>query len=180
MGIKTPSGLKGIWLDSPLIEQIEGDGTIEKTKLNMTRLQDNYNGLLKPGETVALETYEDPNSEANDLINEMYFGLSYVDKEGNIYVSAFYYNSILLDGNTFHTLGESLYSDAILLKLDSKGKLIDYSVFQGEGEDVFMDIEVNKDILFVGGVFLKEITNGTTTYTSDSEHLSSIIFQHQF
>lgn len=37
MGIKTPSGLKGIWLDSPLIEQIEGDGTIEKTLPAMLR-----------------------------------------------------------------------------------------------------------------------------------------------
>ncbi|MFC1887659.1 FAD-dependent oxidoreductase [Candidatus Cloacimonadota bacterium] len=30
MGVKTPSGLKGIWLDSPLIEQLIGEGTIEK------------------------------------------------------------------------------------------------------------------------------------------------------
>jgi succinate dehydrogenase/fumarate reductase flavoprotein subunit len=29
-GITTPSGLKGIWLDSPLIEMINGEGTIEK------------------------------------------------------------------------------------------------------------------------------------------------------
>jgi len=37
MGIETPSGLKGIWLDSPLIEKIEGDGTIEKTLPAMLR-----------------------------------------------------------------------------------------------------------------------------------------------
>lgn len=29
-GVSTPSGLKGIWLDSPLIEQLSGEGTIEK------------------------------------------------------------------------------------------------------------------------------------------------------
>ena len=37
MGIITPSGLKGIWLDSPLIEQIEGVGTIEKALPAMLR-----------------------------------------------------------------------------------------------------------------------------------------------
>ena len=36
-GITTPSGLKGIWLDSPLIEQISGEGTIEKTLPAMLR-----------------------------------------------------------------------------------------------------------------------------------------------
>jgi len=30
MGITTPSGLKGIWLDTPLIELINGEGSIEK------------------------------------------------------------------------------------------------------------------------------------------------------
>ena len=29
-GVTTPSGLKGIWLDSPLIEELSGEGTIEK------------------------------------------------------------------------------------------------------------------------------------------------------
>jgi succinate dehydrogenase/fumarate reductase flavoprotein subunit len=30
MGVTTPSGLKGIWLDSPLIDLLNGEGTIEK------------------------------------------------------------------------------------------------------------------------------------------------------
>ena len=30
MGIETPSGLKGIWLDTPLIDLINGEGSIEK------------------------------------------------------------------------------------------------------------------------------------------------------
>jgi len=30
MGVTTPSGLKGIWLDTPLIEQINGEGAIER------------------------------------------------------------------------------------------------------------------------------------------------------
>ncbi len=36
-GVTTPSGLKGIWLDSPLIEEISGEGTIEKTLPAMLR-----------------------------------------------------------------------------------------------------------------------------------------------
>jgi succinate dehydrogenase/fumarate reductase flavoprotein subunit len=36
-GVTTPSGLKGIWLDSPLIDQISGEGTIEKTLPAMLR-----------------------------------------------------------------------------------------------------------------------------------------------
>ncbi len=36
-GVKTPSGLKGIWLDSPLIEQLSGEGTIEKNLPAMLR-----------------------------------------------------------------------------------------------------------------------------------------------
>jgi fumarate reductase (CoM/CoB) subunit A len=30
LGVTTPSGLKGVWLDSPLIEHLSGEGTIEK------------------------------------------------------------------------------------------------------------------------------------------------------
>jgi len=37
LGVKTPSGLKGVWLDSPLIEEIEGEGTIEKMLPAMLR-----------------------------------------------------------------------------------------------------------------------------------------------
>ena len=37
MGIETPSGLKGIWLDSPLIEKLSGEGTIEKNLPAMFR-----------------------------------------------------------------------------------------------------------------------------------------------
>ncbi|MBN2789383.1 MAG: FAD-binding protein [Candidatus Delongbacteria bacterium] len=36
-GISTPSGLKGIWLDTPLIDQINGEGTIEKELPAMLR-----------------------------------------------------------------------------------------------------------------------------------------------
>ncbi|MEA3500191.1 MAG: FAD-binding protein [Candidatus Marinimicrobia bacterium] len=37
LGITTPSGLKGVWLDSPLIEQIMGEGTIDKNLPAMVR-----------------------------------------------------------------------------------------------------------------------------------------------
>lgn len=37
MGVTTPSGLKGIWLDTPLIEEINGEGTIEKSLPAMLR-----------------------------------------------------------------------------------------------------------------------------------------------
>lgn len=37
LGIKTPSGLAGIWLDSPLIEQLSGEGSIEKALPAMLR-----------------------------------------------------------------------------------------------------------------------------------------------
>lgn len=37
LGIKTPSGLVGIWLDSPLIEQLSGEGSIEKALPAMLR-----------------------------------------------------------------------------------------------------------------------------------------------
>ncbi|MCG2717062.1 MAG: FAD-binding protein [Candidatus Marinimicrobia bacterium] len=36
-GITTPSGLCGIWLDSPLIDQIDGQGTIDKNLPGMVR-----------------------------------------------------------------------------------------------------------------------------------------------
>ncbi|MCK5760348.1 MAG: FAD-binding protein [Candidatus Delongbacteria bacterium] len=36
-GITTPSGIKGIWLDTPLIDQINGEGTIEKELPAMLR-----------------------------------------------------------------------------------------------------------------------------------------------
>lgn len=36
-GVTTPSGLKGIWLDSPLIEEMSGEGTIEKNLPAMLR-----------------------------------------------------------------------------------------------------------------------------------------------
>lgn len=37
LGVTTPSGLKGIWLDSPLIEELSGEGTIEKNLPAMLR-----------------------------------------------------------------------------------------------------------------------------------------------
>ncbi len=42
LGVKTPSGLKGIWLDSPLIEEIEGEGTIEKMLPAMLRQYERF------------------------------------------------------------------------------------------------------------------------------------------
>ncbi|OWZ84347.1 FAD-binding protein [Natranaerobius trueperi] len=36
-GIKTPSGMQGVWLDSPMIEKIHGEGTIEKELPAMVR-----------------------------------------------------------------------------------------------------------------------------------------------
>ncbi|ACB86220.1 FAD-binding protein [Natranaerobius thermophilus] len=36
-GITTPSGMQGVWLDSPMIEQIHGEGTIEKELPAMVR-----------------------------------------------------------------------------------------------------------------------------------------------
>jgi len=103
-----------------------------------------------------------------------------VDKNGNVYVSAFYFNEIMLEGKTFHTLGDGFYSDAFLLKLDSNGKLLDYTVFEGVGHNVFSDIVVQNDILYVGGSFYKEFSDGTTTYISDNEYMSAILFQYKF
>ncbi len=37
LGVKTPSGLYGIWLDSPLIEELSGPGTIERNLPAMLR-----------------------------------------------------------------------------------------------------------------------------------------------
>lgn len=37
LGIKTPSGLVGIWLDSPLIEELSGEGTIQAALPAMVR-----------------------------------------------------------------------------------------------------------------------------------------------
>lgn len=37
-GIETPTGVKGVWLDTPLIEMIHGEGTIEKRLPAMLRM----------------------------------------------------------------------------------------------------------------------------------------------
>jgi succinate dehydrogenase / fumarate reductase flavoprotein subunit len=37
-GIKTPTGMRGVWLDSPLIDIIHGEGTVEKNLAAMYRL----------------------------------------------------------------------------------------------------------------------------------------------
>jgi len=42
LGIKTPSGLVGIWLDSPLIEELSGEGTIEHALPAMLRQFDRF------------------------------------------------------------------------------------------------------------------------------------------
>ncbi len=42
-GVKTPSGLQGIWLDTPLIEMINGEGTIEKMLPAMLRQYHRFN-----------------------------------------------------------------------------------------------------------------------------------------
>lgn len=43
-GIRTPTGMHGVWLDSPLIEEIQGEGTIEENLPAMVRLYER-NGL---------------------------------------------------------------------------------------------------------------------------------------
>ena len=42
-GIVAPSGMKGVWLDSPMIERIHGEGTIEKELPAMLRQFARYN-----------------------------------------------------------------------------------------------------------------------------------------
>jgi len=41
-GVTTPSGLKGIWLDTPLIEELSGEGTIETTLPAMLRQYERF------------------------------------------------------------------------------------------------------------------------------------------
>jgi len=41
-GVTTPSGLKGIWLDSPLIEELSGEGTIETNLPAMLRQYERF------------------------------------------------------------------------------------------------------------------------------------------
>jgi succinate dehydrogenase / fumarate reductase flavoprotein subunit len=41
-GVETPTGMKGVWLDSPLIEEIEGEGTIEENLPAMVRLYERF------------------------------------------------------------------------------------------------------------------------------------------
>ena len=41
-GIKTPSGLQGVWLDTPLIEEISGEGTIKKALPAMLRQYERF------------------------------------------------------------------------------------------------------------------------------------------
>lgn len=42
LGIETPTGMKGVWLDSPMIEIINGPGTIHKSLPAMFRQFDNF------------------------------------------------------------------------------------------------------------------------------------------
>ncbi len=41
-GITTPSGMQGVWLDSPLIDKINGEGTIEKQVPAMVRMFERF------------------------------------------------------------------------------------------------------------------------------------------
>ncbi|MFP4608111.1 MAG: FAD-binding protein [Candidatus Natronoplasma sp.] len=41
-GVKTPTGMKGVWLDSPLIEEKKGEGTIEENLPAMVRLYERF------------------------------------------------------------------------------------------------------------------------------------------
>jgi len=102
-----------------------------------------------------------------------------VDKEGNIYVSVFYFNEIMLDGKTFRTFGDGYYSDAFILKLNSDGNLSNYKVFEGEGHNVFSDIFVQDSHIYIAGSFYKKFSDGTTVYTSEKEHQSALIFKYQ-
>ncbi len=42
-GIETPTGMKGVWLDSPLIDELKGKGTIEKNLPAMVRQYKRFN-----------------------------------------------------------------------------------------------------------------------------------------
>lgn len=68
------------------LEYIE-DGIKEETTLNMVRLAENYMDE-RDNEDSELELYDGPNAESYNLIDEMYFSLSYLDKKGVRYATS--------------------------------------------------------------------------------------------
>ncbi len=67
-GVKTPSGLQGIWLDTPLIELINGEGTIEKMLPAMLRQYHRFNIDIRKYPMLVYPTlhYQNGGIEIND------------------------------------------------------------------------------------------------------------------
>ena len=67
-GVKTPSGLQGIWLDTPLIELINGEGTIEKMLPAMLRQYHRFNIDIRKYPMLVYPTlhYQNGGVEIND------------------------------------------------------------------------------------------------------------------
>ncbi|MFP4546313.1 MAG: FAD-binding protein [Methanomassiliicoccales archaeon] len=42
LGVETPTGMTGVWLDSPMIEEIHGQGTIRKELVAMWRMENQF------------------------------------------------------------------------------------------------------------------------------------------
>ncbi|MCK4357461.1 MAG: FAD-binding protein [Candidatus Cloacimonetes bacterium] len=67
-GIRTPSGLAGVWLDSPLVEEINGKGTIEKALPAMLRQFNRFDIDIRKEPMLVYPTlhYQNGGLEIND------------------------------------------------------------------------------------------------------------------
>lgn len=67
-GIRTPSGLAGVWLDSPLVEEINGEGTIEKALPAMLRQFNRFDIDIRKEPMLVFPTlhYQNGGLEIND------------------------------------------------------------------------------------------------------------------
>jgi len=67
-GVVTPTGMRGVWLDSPMIEIIHGEGTIEKNLAAMFRLFKRFNIDMRKEPILAFPTlhYQNGGIEINE------------------------------------------------------------------------------------------------------------------
>ncbi len=103
-GVVTPTGMQGVWLDSPMIEELQGEGTIRKSLAAMVRMFERFGIDITADPMLVFPTlhYQNGGVEINERAETSVPGLfAGGEVEGGVHGKNRLMGNSLLDYNVF-------------------------------------------------------------------------------
>ncbi|MBU7027732.1 MAG: FAD-binding protein [Theionarchaea archaeon] len=103
-GVMTPTGMRGVWLDSPMIDELQGKGTIRKNLAAMVRMFDRFGIDMTQDPILVFPTlhYQNGGVEINERAETSVQGLFAAGEvEGGVHGKNRLMGNSLLDYNVF-------------------------------------------------------------------------------